>query len=508
MDDLSTRHINYYLDPLDSTKKADGTASVLTGADGDVMVEMPITYWKVDEDYNGTGKILYLVSDKPFTGSEIHPYFYVSPDGGTARTQYIGAYQATVCDSDGNALNTVDNAYTQISGTSSTRKARSIAGAKPFTSITLADLRAAAVRNGGTIQNSLFKQYLFLMCAIEGATLNTQWFSPGYSNGKTYTWGIMHCSGRTNFGNGTGQLLAETTSDNDNFYTMKVGSTSVYRDSQQDANGYYSWVGETRTATATHYWTASPTPSNGDNIYNDNTGTTLNTNKVASYSATADASRVIQCQYRGIENPFGQCWEFEDGIQKYSTAYRTTISVNSVIYTRDVLKDGVSPKSDAWTNETNNTTVWTASTTPLSFPAANAVVYNDAALTVNSGYKVANGSYSRKACKIWESAATSDYTSTAQQGNSNPVYNTERHWWPTTGYTKFFDPCTFLPKVTGGSSATYLCDYFNNDYNANTNCVVYRGGFAYSGASDGLGCVYVNAGLTGANVYFSGRLSA
>ena len=121
MDDLSTRHINYYLDPTDSTKKADGTASVLTGEDGDVMVEIPITYYKLDEDYNGTGKILWLVSNTPFTGSEIHPYFYVSPNGDTARTQYVGAYRAVGCDENGNALNTTEGAITQTAGTASTR---------------------------------------------------------------------------------------------------------------------------------------------------------------------------------------------------------------------------------------------------------------------------------------------------------------------------------------------------------------------------------------------------
>ena len=59
MSDLANRTIAYYLDDEDSDKKyngtrngiaSDGSASVLTGADGDVMVEMPIGYWDVDED--------------------------------------------------------------------------------------------------------------------------------------------------------------------------------------------------------------------------------------------------------------------------------------------------------------------------------------------------------------------------------------------------------------------------------------------------------------------------
>jgi len=41
--------VNYYLDPDDYTKKADGTASDITsGSDGEVMVEFPIVYWKFE----------------------------------------------------------------------------------------------------------------------------------------------------------------------------------------------------------------------------------------------------------------------------------------------------------------------------------------------------------------------------------------------------------------------------------------------------------------------------
>ena len=41
--------VNYYLNPLDFTKKADGSASdITTGTDGDVMIEFPKVYWKFE----------------------------------------------------------------------------------------------------------------------------------------------------------------------------------------------------------------------------------------------------------------------------------------------------------------------------------------------------------------------------------------------------------------------------------------------------------------------------
>lgn len=130
MDNLATGHINYYLDEQDSTKKADGTAADLTGADGDVMVEIPVVYWRVD-DQREDGKVLYLVSDHPFEGSEIHPYFYVSPGGATPQTQYVGAFHAILCDSSGEAY------VTDITATANHTYAtgdtvRSVAGAKPL----------------------------------------------------------------------------------------------------------------------------------------------------------------------------------------------------------------------------------------------------------------------------------------------------------------------------------------------------------------------------------------
>ena len=39
-------NVEYYLNSTDSTKKQDGGASVLTGADGQVMVEIPKFYYR------------------------------------------------------------------------------------------------------------------------------------------------------------------------------------------------------------------------------------------------------------------------------------------------------------------------------------------------------------------------------------------------------------------------------------------------------------------------------
>jgi len=74
---LDNGTVNYYLDPDDSTKKADGTAADLTGADGQYMVEIPEFYANLIEtdDY-----VEFSVSTDPVDGYFHYPKMYVSAD--------------------------------------------------------------------------------------------------------------------------------------------------------------------------------------------------------------------------------------------------------------------------------------------------------------------------------------------------------------------------------------------------------------------------------------------
>lgn len=74
---LDNGTVNYYLDPDDSTKKADGTAADLTGSDGQYMVEIPEFYANMIEtdDY-----VEFSVSTDPVDGYSHYPKMYVSAD--------------------------------------------------------------------------------------------------------------------------------------------------------------------------------------------------------------------------------------------------------------------------------------------------------------------------------------------------------------------------------------------------------------------------------------------
>ena len=85
--------VQYYLDEADSTKKRDGSASVLTGADGQVMVEIPAFYYKYG--YSGTTHT-WEISQTPLSGYTLHPAFI--KNNKIVSNRYIGAYEGILYD--------------------------------------------------------------------------------------------------------------------------------------------------------------------------------------------------------------------------------------------------------------------------------------------------------------------------------------------------------------------------------------------------------------------------
>ncbi len=85
--------VQYYLDPTDSTKKANGGSSVLTGADGQVMVEVPKFYYR--HSYVGTTHT-WEISLSPLQGFDLHPAFI--KNGIEVPYRYIRAYEGVLYD--------------------------------------------------------------------------------------------------------------------------------------------------------------------------------------------------------------------------------------------------------------------------------------------------------------------------------------------------------------------------------------------------------------------------
>ncbi len=85
--------VQYYLDPTTRLLKADGSPSVLTGADGQVMVRIPKFYYRY---YYQTAHRHDVALTPPDANFVVHPAFI--KNGVEVDARYIGAYEGTLYD--------------------------------------------------------------------------------------------------------------------------------------------------------------------------------------------------------------------------------------------------------------------------------------------------------------------------------------------------------------------------------------------------------------------------
>jgi len=140
--------VQYYLLGTDSTKKADGNTATLTGADGQVMVEIPKFYTR--RTVVGT-VTTWSISSVARTGYTVHPAFV--KDGVEVSHRYIGAYDACVYDDSATAyisgLNHDNNiAPNGVAVDSAADKLASVSGVYPMVGLTRAEFRTLAANRG------------------------------------------------------------------------------------------------------------------------------------------------------------------------------------------------------------------------------------------------------------------------------------------------------------------------------------------------------------------------
>jgi hypothetical protein len=209
--DVANRKVAYHLADDDSNFKRSGAPADLTGGDGDVYVEIPVVHCR--KEVRDNGQTVFLVSAKPFAGSTPHEFFNCSANGDEVRTQYISAYKAGLCGANGKALWTSENSgKPSVSGA----RVRSVAGSKPWTERSYANWNA--LLGDANIANYAYYRFLSLMMLIEYGTPDSQAaFCDGFCN-LTGDWNAVglaytRLSGRANFGNGSGFILADADRD-------------------------------------------------------------------------------------------------------------------------------------------------------------------------------------------------------------------------------------------------------------------------------------------------------
>ena len=302
--------VQYYLDPTDSTKKVGGGAAVLTGADGQVMVEIPAFYYRYA--YAGTSHT-WEISLTPQSGFSLHPAFIKNDVFVPYR--YIGAYEGTLYDASAaiytNGLQLTAGATDFVNATSAiTRTGES----NPFTRLEVGDkiVVAGTVNNNGTFtvatigdQTIIVAEALVQELAVATTTIETE---KDFANdilcsvsGKTPINDLTRANGRTiaaKRGTGWRQQDYDLVSAIQLLYLVEYAD---FYSQSMIGNGLTDWGGGTWDA-----WNdCNPIETCGNS--NSDGNATANTSGGSGVTGS-------YMSYRGIENFYGHVWKWCDGI--------------------------------------------------------------------------------------------------------------------------------------------------------------------------------------------------
>ena len=281
---LDNGNVNYYLHPSDSTKKMDGTNANLTGADGQVMVEIPAHYFS--ETINGN------FVDWKFSTYNL-PGFTLIPK------HYISAFKSTLQRSN-SKLSSVINLTADFRGGNNNAawdaEGRTLIG-KAATAFSRTQGRTYAANRGAGWVMAIPTTYNAWrrLCYAEFATRNLQ-------------------------------LAFNDTLTADGFRQggLGAGVTTANSTEWSNYNGYYPLL---NVGVTTGFGNA--------------TGVI---DVVVANLGGAGVNRTLQANsYRGIENPFGDIWEWLDGYNMW--AQTVGEGDKFLLYARDAtsgLADGTS----------------------------------------------------------------------------------------------------------------------------------------------------------------------
>lgn len=229
--------VQYYLKATDSTKKADDSAANLTGADGQVMVEIPKFWYKHSfSDPTHTWEISNAAAD----GFEVHPAFLSGDD--TYDKIYIGAYEAVLYDNSASAYIDYGATWEGANDIDSTAdKLGSVSGKMPVTTFTRAQGRAMAARRGTGWTQELYdvRSAVQLLFLIEYASFYSQsMIGAGIVN--VADWGDYYPlakAGNSNaIGNATGNTAGSTAK------ATEATKYMSYRGVEQWYGHIYKWM--------------------------------------------------------------------------------------------------------------------------------------------------------------------------------------------------------------------------------------------------------------------------
>ena len=229
--------VQYYLKATDSTKKADNSAADLTGADGQVMVEIPKFWYK--HSYSSPTHT-WEISSAAADGFDVHPAFLSGSD--TYDKIYIGAYEAVLYDNSASAYIDYSATWEASNDIDSTAdKLGSVSGKMPVSKFTRAAGRAMAARRGTGWTQELYdvRSAVQLLFLIEYASFYSQsMIGAGITN--VSDWGDYYpfaSTGNSNaIGNATGNTAGATAK------ATEATKYMSYRGVEQWYGHIYKWM--------------------------------------------------------------------------------------------------------------------------------------------------------------------------------------------------------------------------------------------------------------------------
>jgi hypothetical protein len=321
---LDNGQVNYYLKPTDWTEREDGSPSDLTGAEGQVMVEIPRFYVR----NTSTGTLWRPeISATPLAGYDVHPAFI--KDGVEVPYRYISAYDANVQKTQAITGATAANPVVITSNnhglqTGDTCRITGVVGMveindRTFT-VTRVDANTfsldgedgtlhTAYSSGGTFTAYIGGGNLDNATALVDLTATTG-SKLGSVSGVFPMVGLTRAEFRTLAANrGAGWRQMD--------YTLwsAVGILLAVEAQTLDSQSVYG-AGNTGT---TYDTTATDPTQAGSGHSIAGKGNAIGNGSTDVTSGASSASRnVAYCKYRGIENFWGNCWNWADGIVLYS----------------------------------------------------------------------------------------------------------------------------------------------------------------------------------------------
>jgi hypothetical protein len=232
--------VNYYLNPSDSTEKADGSAANIDGTDGNVMVEIPKFYYR----HTLVGPLnTWKIRTTPLAGYTLHPAF--TKAGVEVNYRYIGAYDACYLDATDSTYKSGLNLDDMASNLDlANDKLASVSGVYPLVGVTRDECRTLAENNGTGWHQLDFALWsaIQMLYLVEYADFNTQ---ANLGDGNTGASYVASSSSQTDSPHsvaGKSNSLGNASTD------ATSGASSATRDTAfMSYRGIENWYGNTWT---------------------------------------------------------------------------------------------------------------------------------------------------------------------------------------------------------------------------------------------------------------------